>query len=141
MNTKLKSNTYENGVISALGKNSEAFGMHDFVVKTANVLSLAVAAGVISGIAMEAATMASDNETVDMVKVNYEEAKDSTVYKVEISGGTITAADEGKFYDLSDENTVDGTSESATTGQLKLVTYISATAGGFVIATIFTGFY
>jgi len=66
--------------------------------------------------------------------VNYEAPKDSTTYDVEISGGTITAADEGKFYDLSDSETVDGTSESTSTGQLKLVGFKTATLGTFVIA-------
>jgi len=131
---KVNTNTYENGVVSAVGDNSAVFTMHCFVNKVANVLHLAVAAGNISGIAMEAVTMASDNETVAKAFVNYEIPKDSTTYEVEIAGGTITVVDEGKFYDLTDSDTVDGTSESTTTGQVKLEKFVSATKGIFTIA-------
>jgi len=131
---KLNTNTYENGVVSALWDNSAVFTMHCFVNKNNNVLELATAWSNISWIAMEAATMASDNETVAQAFVNYEEPKDSTIYEVEISWGTITAGDESKYYDLTDSDTVDGTSESDTTGQLQLVKYISSTKGGFKVA-------
>jgi len=50
---KLKTNTYENGVISAIGGNSVVFTMHAFVTKTAQFLWLATAGSEIAGIAME----------------------------------------------------------------------------------------
>lgn len=87
---KYKTNTYENGVVSALGDNSATFVLHNFVKKNANVLELATAGWVISGIAMEAATMASDNESSALVEVNYEIPKDTTTYTVTPTGIVLT---------------------------------------------------
>jgi hypothetical protein len=50
-----------------------------------------------------------------------------------ITGGTITAVDVGKFYDIDATQVVDGTSESTTTGQLRLEKFISADVGIFSI--------
>lgn len=49
-----------------------------------------------------------------------------------ITGGTITAADEDKFYDLGASG-VDGTTESTTTGQVRMSKFISATQARFQI--------
>jgi hypothetical protein len=68
-----------------------------------------------------------------MVKVVYEEQKPQTTWEVEISGWTITQADEGKYYDLTDADTVNWASELATSWQLQLVKFISATLGLFKI--------
>lgn len=131
---KLKTNTYENGVLSAVGKNSAVFTEHCFVNKVANILDVATVGWNITGIAMSAATMASDNETVAKAEVNYEVQKDSTTYLVPIVWWTVTVDDEGKYYDLKTSESVDGTTESTTTGQLKLVKFHSATSCEFVIA-------
>lgn len=45
---------------------------------------------------------------------------------------TVTIADEGKYFDI-DANGVDGSSESATTGQVRMLKYISAVSGEFEI--------
>ena len=37
------------------------------------------------------------------------------------------------YYDLTDKDTVNGTTESATTGQVKLVKFVSATVGIFQV--------
>jgi hypothetical protein len=57
-------------------------------------------------------------------------------YEVTITGGTITIADETKYFDLSDSVTVDGTTESTTTGQLRMTKFVSATASVFEIANL-----
>jgi len=51
---------------------------------------------------------ASNNQTVAQAPLNYIPKEVDVNYAVTITGGTITAADEGKFYNLSDEVTVDG---------------------------------
>lgn len=50
-----------------------------------------------------------------------------------ITGGTVTAVDVGKFYDITATQEVDGASESTSTGQLRLEKFISATVGIFSI--------
>jgi len=133
---KVNSNSYENGDIHNVGANSVVFTKGDMVTDDAGKLILAVAAAKISGVCKTTATMASDNQTVAMVEVVYEEQKDSTTYEMTITGGTLTAANEQDFFDLSDEVTVDGTSGSATTGQVQMIEYISATAGIFKIVNL-----
>jgi len=133
---KVNSNTYENGDVSAIGGNSVVFKYRDFVAKTGGFLVLGDVGVDLLGVAKENATMAADNQTVAQARVVYEEQKEQTTWEVVISGGTVTQADEGKYYSLSDEVTVDGTTESVTDGQLQLVKFISATLGLFQIVNI-----
>jgi len=133
---KINSNTYDNGDVTAIGGNSVTFAFRDFVTKTAGFLVLATAGSTILGVSKENAVMASDNQTVGKVLVAVEPQKEQTTWEVVITGGTITIADEGKYYDLATVTTVDGTSESATTGQLQLVKFISATLCLFKIVNL-----
>jgi hypothetical protein len=133
---KINSNTYDNGDIAVIGGNSVTFAMRDFVTKTGGFLVLSTAGDTILGVSKENATMASDNQTVGKIKVVVEEQKPQTTFEVTITGGTITIADEGKYYDLATTTTVDGTSESTTTGQLQLVKFISATLCLFKIVNL-----
>lgn len=71
-----------------------------------------------------------------LARVTYEEQKPQTTFEVPITGGTITIADEGKYYDLATAITVDGTTESTSTGQLELVKFISATLCLFKIVNL-----
>lgn len=130
---KVNSNTYANGDVHAIGANSVAFTTRKFVAKSGQFLVLATAVLPVLGVCKENATMAADNQTVAKVEVVYEEQKEGTLREVEITGGTITAADEEKYYNLSDEDTVDGTTESTSAGQLQLKKFITATKGLFVI--------
>ena len=130
---KVNSNTYENGDVSAIGGNSVVFTTKKFVAMNGWFLVLATAALPIVGKCKENATMAADNQTVDKVRVVYEEQKLQNTREVEISGWTITQADEGKYYNLTDADTVDGTSESTTDWQLQLVKFVSSTLGVFKI--------
>jgi hypothetical protein len=137
--------------VNSLDLTTDLGGMY-FVSKASNVVSKATSSAKIEGVSLTQGTFASDNQTVAQKKVEYIESKNAVQYGVTISGGTITVADEGKFYNLSDEVTVDGTTESAasTVGayvdtvagtavdpvlifQLKLVKFISATYSVFEI--------
>jgi hypothetical protein len=142
-------NSYNDTQLSWVWANSLALTDYCFVTKTGNVIDKAVAWGLIVWVNDTIATYASDNQTVDKKEVNYTPSETGRLYRVTITGGTITVADEGKFYNLSDEVTVNGTTESAvgkytdTTGwaavdplismQLELVTFESATESIFKI--------
>ena len=130
---KVHSNTYDNGDISAVGGNSVTFTNRAFVGKTAGFLVNATAIIPVVGIAKENAVMASDNQTVAMKQVVYEEQKPQTDWEIVITGGTITIADEGKFYNLATATTIDGTSESTTTGQFQMTKFVTATKCNFKI--------
>ena len=73
---KVNSNTYENGDISWIGKNSIVFAYGKFVTKTAGFMLLTTAAAVIDGVCKYAATMDSDNQTVAKERVIYTPVKD-----------------------------------------------------------------
>lgn len=133
MTRKIKSNSYENGDLSAIGGNSLTFAYREFVNAVGGFAIKATVGGRISGVSKQIATFAADNQTVAKNPLVYEPQKDSTTYRVTITGGTITIADEGKFYDLATSTTVDGTTESTTTGQLKLVKFVTATSSDFQI--------
>lgn len=127
-------NGYTQSQEDGIAKNSLALtGMH-FVVKASGVVDKAVATGVISGVNSTIGTFASNNESVAKARVVFNPTTKDALYEVGITGGTITVADEGKFYDLTDSDTVDGTTESATTGQVQLVKFLTATNSVFRIA-------
>ena len=121
-----------------------------FVTKTGNVVDKATAGSVISGVNNTQKTFAVDNETVALGKVEFVLASVEARYEVEIAGGTITNVDEWKFFNLTDADTVDGTTETTIESyvntvdagvavdavikmQVKLVKFISATKGIFTI--------
>ena len=105
----------------------------NFVVKAAGVVGKAAAAWVISGVNLTYATYDSDNETVAKKDVEFYPASLNREYAVTVVDGTITAADEGKFFDLKTSLVVDGATESATTGQVQMIKFISATECVFKI--------
>jgi len=99
------------------------------------------------------ALFAADNQTVAKGKVWYVPKETQETYECIISGGTVTADDEGKFYNISGADTVNGATESlvpyyvntsdagAATDpvlsmQLELVQFISATKGVFRIVNL-----
>ncbi len=130
---KAISNSYENGDLSNIGGNSVAFTDKCMVNEAGDFLILATVGGNIDGIAKQEVTMASDNQTVAKREVLWEPIKPSTTVRMTVTGGTITSADVGKFFDLATASTVDGATESATTGQLKMTKFISATKCEFQI--------
>lgn len=140
---------YTGNELGGIGANSTDTSSADvFVQHNGSVVSAATTSGALSGVSLTRATYASDNETVAKATLNYIPANVDVTYEVTITGGTITAADQGKFYNLATASTVDGTTESATkssvtndgvgtdpvvTMQLQMVEYVSATVGRFRI--------
>lgn len=129
-------NSYENRQGTGVGANSLELTDTCFVTKAGNVVDKAAATELIVGVNDTIATYASDNESADAKTVNFTPVESNRLYEVTITGGTITAADEGKYYDLSDEVTVDGATESTTTGQVELVTFKTATNSIFKIVNL-----
>lgn len=125
-----------------------------FLKRTGNIVDKATAAtDRIVGVNETRALFASDNQTVAKNKVWYVPKEVPETYEVTISGGTITADDEGKFYNLSAADTVNGATESTVpfyvktddagaaidpviSMQLELVRFISATKGEFRIVNL-----
>lgn len=128
--------------------NSTAIKAADFVTLSGGFVTAATGAAKIEGLSNMEETFASDNQTVAKKELSYTVLDPTMVVEMAISGGTITAADEGKYFILgADGRTVDGTSETTapayvdtTSGSatdpvifanLRMVKYISATKGWF----------
>jgi len=71
-----------------------------------------------------------------MDKVVYLPVAVKQMYQMPITGGTITQAKVGSYYNLTAAQVVNGASESATVGQLRLDDFISATRGNFTIVNL-----
>lgn len=116
--------------------NSQTIAQWDFVQKVAWFVQAAGTTWVIDGSANKAITSASDNQTVAKAQLSYTKPTfNVTEFRVTITWGTITAADEGKYYKLATSSTVDGTSEATgkADAQLRLVKFESATSSIFVV--------
>ena len=125
-------------------------GWMNFVSITWNVVSKATSSTKIAWVSLTQKVFTSDNQTVAMNRLNFIPVECDVLYNVTITGWTITVADEGKFYNLTDSVTVDWTTESTVakytntsdaggatdpliTMQLELVTFVSATNSVFRI--------
>jgi hypothetical protein len=129
--------------------NSTVATSGDFVSLSGGFVTTASAGTPIVGISNQTKTYTASNQTVARETLSYTVATETTVVRCAITGGTITAADEGKFYNLSTANVVNGATESAVESyvdtvatsatdpvvkfQLKLVRFITATLGEFTI--------
>jgi len=131
-----KSIDYNNSTESGIGGNSMVLDGAYFLQQTSGIIEKATAGARIVWVNVTEWTMTSDNETVAKKRINFVPASAGRLYEVEISWGTITVADEGKFYNLSDADTVDWITESATTGQLQLVKFVKATKSIFKIVNL-----
>jgi hypothetical protein len=125
-----------------------------FLKRTGNIVDKATAAtDRIVGVNETRLAFASDNQTVAKAKVWYVPKEVPETYICTISGGTITADDEGKFYNLSAADVVNGATESTVpyytktddagvavdaliSMQLEMVRFISATQGEFRIVNL-----
>ncbi len=129
-------NSYEGGSMDAVASNSLDVAQGTLLSITGG---FAVAAGVgttIVGVSKDQRIFAADNQTVAKALVNYHPTQDSARFIATITGGTITQAKVGKLYDLTAAQVVDGATESASTGQVRLEEFISATRGIFSIANL-----
>lgn len=129
-------NSYKTSTLSWIADNSMVLDGPYFLQQTAWIIEKATTGVTIVWVNETNDTYASDNETVAKKRVNFVPVSADRLYTVEISGGTITVADEWKYYDLTDADTVSGATESTTTGQLQLVKFISATKSIFRIVNL-----
>jgi len=144
---------YEKNSKKGVGANSLNLTGKFFLKRTGNVIDKAGASDRIIWVNYTEQVFASDNETVAKATVEFEPKETQVTYIAEISWGTVTVADEGKYYNLSDADTVNGATESTVpyyvdtsdTGgavdpvismQLQLVKFISATKGVFKIVNL-----
>lgn len=129
-------NSYDIGLGYKTASNSLTVTVGDFVTLTwDNNITLTDTWESIEGVSVTAKTFDSDNLTVAKEKVAYRPATQNSMYELPIVGGTIDITDEGNYFDIvTGTQAVDGTTESATTGQLKLERFISSTKGIFSIA-------
>jgi hypothetical protein len=129
--------SYTGNELDGIGSNSvTTVGATKFVTKTNEFVALATAGSEISGASITQKAFDSDNQTVAKARLGYIPAHVDITYDCTISNGTITVVDEGKYYDLMDSVTVDGATESTTTGQLRMVKFISATNSQFGIVNL-----
>ena len=135
-----------------VGANSLNLTGKFFLKRTGNIIDKAGASDRIIWVNYTEWVFAADNQTVAKAKVEFEPKETQMTYVVEITGGTVTVDDEGKFYNLTDADTVNGATESTvpyyvdtTTGaavdavislQLQLVKSISATKWEFKIVNL-----
>ncbi len=129
-------NSNDTGSFDAIASNS-------LDVAQGTLLSLtggyAVAAGIgttIIGVSKDQKVFAANNQTVAKEKVNYHPVHTTDRFRATITGGAITEAKVGNLYDLTAAQVVNGATESATTGQVRLEEFISATVGIFSIANL-----
>ena len=136
-----------------IGANSLNLTGKFFLKRTGNIIDKAGASDRIIWVNYTEQVFASDNQTVAKAKVEFEPKETQMTYVVEITGGTVTVDDEGKFYNLTDADTVNGATESivpnyvdtSNTGgatdpvismQLQMVKFISATKWEFKIVNL-----
>jgi hypothetical protein len=125
---------YDGEARTGYGANSADFSSADaFVAKSGKVVSKATSSTPIVGVSQTRKTYTSNNETVAKAALDFLPVETNTRYEVTITGGSVTAASEESYFNLSDEVTVDGSTASTTTGQLQLVKYVSATMGVFTV--------
>lgn len=135
-------NANNSGIRGQVASNSLVVKQGSPLKSAASWVALATAGDTIVGISTDDKTFASDNFTVAKSNVHFNpEPNMNNTYELDIIGGTVTIADEGVSYfdivvDGSGGYAVDGTSESASSGQLLLVKYVSATKGIFMVVNL-----
>ena len=142
----------ENGISRTeklIGANSVAFTGAFFIKNSSSFADKATAWTRIVWVNLTEATMSSDNQTVAKKEIVFTPANCHNIYEVEITWWTITRVDEWKYYNLTDGDTVDGTTETTTESyidttsaaavdavvkmQVRLVEFVSATLWRFEI--------
>ena len=131
-------NSSDIGLSYKTASNSLVVAAGDLVTLTGdNFITLTDTGESIEGISVTAKTFDSDNVTVAKENVAYRPSTQNSRYEMPIVGGTITLADQGNFFNIVTETqAINGSTESSTTGQVRLERYISATKGIFSIANV-----
>ena len=147
-----ESNGHKTSTLSWIWDNSMVLDGAYFLQQTSGIVEKATAGAKIIWVNQTQATFASDNETVAKKRVEFVPATADRLYEVEITWWTITVADEWKYFNLTDADTVDWTTESivpfyvdTTAGtavdpvislQLQLVKFVTATKSIFKIVSL-----
>lgn len=148
-------NTYQKHTRTGVASNSlDLTGGATFLKRSSGFIAQATAASDrIIGVNQTEASFASDNQTVAKATVDFLPKECDHYYTVTISGGSLSAASEGSFFNLSAADTVNGATATTTpyyvntsdagaaadpviSMQLELVKYISATLGVFRIVNL-----
>ena len=131
-------NSYDTGLARKTASNSLTVVVGDLITLTGDAnVTLADTGTVIEGVSLTAKTFDSDNLTVALEKVQYRPSTQNSRYTMPIVGGTIDITKVGNFYDIvTGTQAIDGSTESATTGQVRLERFISSTRGIFSIANV-----
>lgn len=133
---KFKGKGYNTGLDSKVAGNSLAVENGDALTLTGGFIVKATAGSTIIGVSADNGTFAANNQTVAKDKVLFSPVSTEETFIIPITGGTITQAKVGNFYDINAGQVVNGASESATTGTLRLERFISATSGEFSIVNL-----
>ena len=107
-----ESNWYKTSTLSGIADNSMVLDGAYFLQQTSGIVEKATAGARIIWVNTTQTTFASDNETVAKKRVEFVPTTANRLYEVEITWGTITVADEWKYFNLTDADTVDWTTES-----------------------------
>lgn len=148
------SETKRESVFEKTAANSTVLTGKHFIKMSSGFASIATAAtDRIIGVNENVATFASDNQTVAKKTIKIVPKSSQRLYEVAISGGAVTSADEGKFFNLLSADTVSGASVSLVpfysntsdagvavdpviSMQLELTDFVSATLGRFRIVNL-----
>lgn len=141
--------TYTGNEEGVIAENSADTSTSDIFVTISGGFAAPAAAGEkIAGVSLTRAAFAANNQTVAKRKLNFIPSEVDLTYMVTVSGGTITAADVGKYFNLSSSTVVDGTTEATAEAtvtndgvgtdavvkmQLVMVGFVSATLCEFKI--------
>jgi len=106
----------------------------DFVSKVSGFATVNTVGADILGVAHTVKTFSATNETVAMDRVVFASANTGDIMRVEVvADATVTIANEGQFFDINTDGTVDVATVSATTGQLKMTEFVSTAASIYEI--------
>lgn len=131
-----RQNTANVDDIARIAANDLVLDWAYFITVTAGIADKSAATEEIAWVNYTQGVYASDNETVAKEEIRIDPTFRKNTYEVAIGGvGTVTKADESNYFDLLTTawDTVDAATTSATTGQLQLVRFISATKWEFRI--------
>ena len=127
-------NSYDSSLEAKIAGNSEVIDVSEAVTLTGGFIVKTDTGDTIEWVSATVETFDSDNQTVAQKKVVYRPVRDWDRYRMTISAA-VTQDDVGKFYDLvTVTQVVDVSTESATTGQVKLEEVESDTHAIFSIA-------
>lgn len=129
-----KTNSYSNASQPGVAANSLDAGQGTLLSDSVAGMVVAGATGIIAWVSVTTNIFAVDNFTVGRREVLYTpSASNQQSYFLPITGGTITLASQGSFFNITAAQVVNGALPSLTAGQVQLKKFISATRGVFTI--------